>query len=312
MLPPLDLAAANQFARTLRDVTRQERFDVIHVRQLPMAGFGKRLAGPRLLELIDSETLGAERSRPSTLRTRARASAAAVIERRAMRRYRVVTAVAEADADRLRQLDPRRRVEVIPNGVDADYFRPQPEVAADPDALVFVGAMSFPPNVAAMRHFCHEVLPLVRRARPSVRLTIVGRDPGPAVRQLAELDGVSVTGEVDDVRPYLVRAGAVVVPMVSGSGIKNKVLEAMAAGRPVVGTSMAVEGLPVVSGREAVVADGPERLAAAITSLLASPEQQDAIGQAARAFVEARYTWDACAGAYDQLYRELAAARRRA
>ncbi len=312
MLPSLDLPAANEFARTLRGVTRQERFDVIHVRQLPMAGFGKRLSGPRLLELIDSETLGAERSRPATPRTRVRAAVAAVIERHAMRRYRVVTAVAEADADRLRQLDPRRRVEVVPNGVDADYFRPQPTVAAEPDTLVFVGAMSFPPNVAAMRHFCHEVLPLVRRTRPSVRLTIVGRDPGPAVRQLAELDGVGVTGEVDDVRPYLVRAAAVVVPMVSGSGIKNKVLEAMAAGRPVVGTSMAVEGLPVVNGREAVVADGPERLAAAITSLLASPEHQDAIGQAARAFVEARYTWDACAGAYDQLYRELAAARRRA
>lgn len=312
MLPFFDLSAAQAFARVLRDVILQERFDMVHVRQLPMAGFGKRLSGPRLLELIDSETLGAERSRPATVRTRVRASAAAVIERHAMRRYRVVTAVAEADADRLRQLDPRRRVEVIPNGVDADYFRPQPTVSADPNTLVFVGAMSFPPNVAAMRHFCREVLPLVRRERPSVRLTIVGRDPGPAVWQLAELDGVSVTGEVDDVRPHLVRAAAVVVPMVSGSGIKNKVLEAMAAGRPVVGTSMAVEGLPVVSGREAVVADGPERLAASITSLLASPAQQDAIGRAARAFVEERYTWDACAGAYDHLYRELAAARRRA
>jgi glycosyltransferase involved in cell wall biosynthesis len=225
-----------------------------------------------------------------------------------MRGYRVVTAVAEADAERLRRLDPRRRIEVVPNGVDVDYFRPQPDAAVDPDELVFVGVMSFPPNVAAMQHFTHRVLPLVRRARPAVRLTIVGRDPRPAVRRLAELDGVIVTGEVDDVRPYLARAAVVVVPMVSGSGIKNKVLEAMAAGKPVIGTSLAVEGLPVTSGQEVVVANGAEDIAAAVTSLLAAPDSQAAIGRAARALVEQRYTWDACAAEYDRLYRELATA----
>lgn len=305
-LPGLEIDAARRFAGTLRHLTLRERFDVIHVRQLPMAPYGEGLRGGRLLELIDSETLGAERARPRTMRTRVRAALAAGLERRAMRNYQVVTAVAAADADRLRRLAPDRRIDVVPNGVDADRFRPQPGVMPDSDTLVFVGAMSYPPNIAAVRHFCTDVLPLVRRSRPQLRVDIVGRDPARAVRELTAIDGVSVIGEVAEVLPYLARAAVFVAPMISGSGIKNKVLEAMAAGRPVVATALAVEGIPVTSGTEVIIADGVTNMAAAIERLLASPPEREALGRAARAFVESRYTWDACASAYDRLYAELA------
>jgi glycosyltransferase involved in cell wall biosynthesis len=305
MLPGLEIDSARAFAATLRRVTRSERFDVIHVRQLPMAPYGAMLAGGRLLELIDSETLGAERARPRTVRTRVRAALAAAIERRAVRPYHLVTAVGAADADRLRALAPKKRIEVVPNGVDADRFRPLAGVVPDPDALVFVGVMSYPPNIAAMRHFCLDVFPVVRRTRPRIRIDIVGRDPAPAVRELSAIEGVNVTGGVPEVLPYLARAAVFVAPMISGSGIKNKVLEAMAAGRPVVATPLAVEGLPVNSGRELIIAAGATEMAAAIERLLASPAERDALGRAARTIVESRFSWDACASTYERLYGEL-------
>ncbi|MDQ4035939.1 MAG: glycosyltransferase, partial [Chloroflexota bacterium] len=212
---------------------------------------------------------------------------------------------ADADADRLRSLAPKARVEVVPNGVDADRFSPHRDLKPSPSTLVFVGAMSYPPNVAAMRYFTNEVLPIVRRARPDTRLTIVGRDPAPDVRAMASAS-VQVTGEVEDVRPYLAAASVFVAPMVSGSGIKNKVLEAMAMARPVVVTSLAVEGLPVHNGQNALVADGAAPLAAAIIRLLGNPEERTRMGEAGRSLVEQQYTWEACAARYEELYQELA------
>ncbi len=307
--PRLDLQAARALGRCISEVTSNRTFDVVHVRQLPMAGYARLLPDTaRLLELIDSETLGAERARPATWRTRLRALMAARAERQAMRGFDIVTTVAEADAERLRAMDASTRVEVVPNGVDADRFRPDPTVNPTAGMIVFIGALSFPPNIAAMRWFTRDVMPLIYRMRPDARLTIVGRDPSAEVRAMSSAS-VQVTGEVDDVRPYLAAASVFVAPMISGSGIKNKVLEAMSMGCPVVATGLGVEGLPVRSGEEAIVADDPPSLAAAILQLLDDPAERSRIGVAGRGLVERRYTWAACATRYEQLYDELARRR---
>src|SRR5262249_27358188 len=154
----------------------------------------------------------------------ARAAAARVAESRAAGEYRHVTTVADADAAAIRDLAPDAAVEVIPNGVDTNHFAPL-EVDEEANTLTFVGAMDFPPNVAAARYLVEAVLPQVRTT--GVRVRLVGRSPNRAVRALAWRPGVEVTGEVDDVRPWLSSSSLVVCPMVSGSGIKNKVLEAM-------------------------------------------------------------------------------------
>lgn len=305
-LPGLDLDAARRLRRRLAELVREGGFDLVHVRQLPMAAYGRRAPGRRILELVDSETLGAERALPRSARVRVRAALAGRVERRAMRGYDVVTAVADADAQRLRELDATRRVDVVPNGVDIDRFRPMPELRPDPARLAFVGAMSFSPNVLAMTWFCRDVLPAIRAQVPDATLEIVGRDPTEAVIALGELPGVTVVGEVADVVPHLARAAVVVAPILSGSGIKNKVLEAFAAGRPVVATHLAVEGLPVTDGLEAsVVGTGPAMVEATV-DLLRSPNRAAAMGARARRLVEERYSWDACAGTYDRLYHELA------
>jgi glycosyltransferase involved in cell wall biosynthesis len=306
--PGVDLPASRALSRRVRELARAGGYDLIHVRQLPMAPYGKSAGtSPRLLELVDSETLGAERARPASWRTRLRARLAARAERRAMAGFDVVTTVAEADAARLHALLPGARVEVVPNGVDAGRFRPDPTAAPAPGSLVFVGTMSYPPNIAAMRYFTARVLPELRRRRPDARLTIVGRDPSPEVRAMAS-DGVEVTGEVPDVRPYLAGSAVFVAPMVSGSGIKNKVLEAMAMARPVVATRLGVEGLPVRDGETAVIAEGVVGLASAIERLLADDVERSRIGQAGRSLVERTYTWEACAARYERLYHDLAPA----
>jgi polysaccharide biosynthesis protein PslH len=303
----LDTRAARRLSAEIRRILATEAIDVVHVRQLPMAAFAGDLGKtPRLLELIDAETLASSRDRAGTVRSAIRGRVARAIERRSVRPFPVVTVVADPDAVALRRLVPGSRVEVVPNGVDAGRFQPQPDLTAIPGSIVFVGAMSFPPNVEAMRWFVADVLPALRATRPDVTVTIVGRDPDSTILALADDPAVTVTGPVDDVRPFLARAAVVIAPMVSGSGIKNKILEAMAMQRPVVATSLAAEGLAAAPGRDIVVADGAAAFAAAVASLLADPDRAASIAAAGRALVETRYTWEACAAAYAALYAELA------
>jgi polysaccharide biosynthesis protein PslH len=308
--PGMDLRAGRQLARTIEGLASRRAFDVVHVRQLPMAGYARSVHhGGKLLELVDSETLGAERARPRTLRTALRARAAGAIERRAMAPFDVVTAVAEADAGRLRRLDPARRIEVVANGVDAERFQRRPGAVTDDATLVFVGAMSFGPNVAAMQWFCGEVLPLVRARQPGTRLVIVGRDPSPAVRALATTEGVEVTGEVPDVRPFLERATVFVAPMISGSGIKNKVLEAMSMELPVVATPLAVEGLPATHEEDLITAPTASTMADALVRLLDDPAARLRLGRSARKTVQHHHTWAAAANAYERLWHDIAGRR---
>jgi polysaccharide biosynthesis protein PslH len=303
----LDGRAAKRFRAEIREILSAESIDVVHVRQLPMSAYATDLGRtPRLLELVDAETLATSRIRRRRLRTAIRHRIAVAIERRALKDFAIVTVVAEADASALRDLRPASRVEVVPNGVDTTHFRPQPEIAVTPGSIVFVGAMSFGPNVAAVGWFVSDVLPLIRASRGDVHLSIVGRDPGPEVCDLALDPAVTVTGEVDDVRPFLSRAEVVVAPMVDGGGIKNKILEAFAMQRPVVATPLGAEGIAVRPGQDLLVAEGPEAFATAVVALLADANRAAQIAAAGRALVVSRYTWGACARRYAELYADLA------
>jgi glycosyltransferase involved in cell wall biosynthesis len=259
----------------------------------------------KLLELIDSETLqSARRARWRAPRTLVRAAAAAVLEGCAVRRFTACTAVSEADARTVRKLAPRVPVQVVPNGVDAEYFSPL-AIKEDPGSLVFTGAMSFPPNVTAVLDFCRHTLPLIQQTMPGVRLTIVGRDPSPAVAALSANPAVTVTGFVEDIRPYLSRSNVTICPMSTGSGIKNKVLEALAMGRAVVTSRLGAEALEVTDGRHLRVADDPQSFAQAVVALLGDEAGRRRLGIAGRALVLRRYTWDACATTYERLYEDL-------
>jgi glycosyltransferase involved in cell wall biosynthesis len=151
-----------------------------------------------------------------------------------------------------------------------------------------------------MTYFCREILPIVRRVEPDVTLSIVGRAPTPAVRQLANIRGVEVTGRVDDVRPHIARGAVYVVPLRVGGGTRLKIFEAMSMGRACVSTTVGAEGLPVTPGRHLLLADDPDRFARAIVRLLRDRSHRAAIERAARRLVVERYDWSAAAAGLDE------------
>jgi sugar transferase (PEP-CTERM/EpsH1 system associated) len=180
-----------------------------------------------------------------------------------------------------------------PHGVDTERFAPRPEVAVEPGSVVFSGAMRYPPNAQAVLWFADQVWPEVRAVRPDTRLHIVGRDPPPAVTALHGRNGIAVTGTVPDPADWMARATVCVAPIRAAAGLQNKLLEYLAMGKAVVATAAANEGIGAVPGRDLVIADEPAAMAEAVQALLADPARAAALGEAGRAFVVARWTWEA-------------------
>lgn len=270
---------------------------------------------PAARVLVAHEPAAARAADNATARVgRRRARLAARLEERAWRRFerqaveRVDAAVAftEADREALAALGATTPLHVIPFGIDVPPEPLDPAGARDRETLVFVANFVHGPNVEAARRLVLEVLPRVRRERPGVVVEIVGRAPPPAVRELAR-DGVTVTGEVPSVTPYLDRASVVVAPLAIGGGIRVKTIEALAYGKAVVATRLAAAGLPVADGEHLRLAESDDELARATLELLAGPDGRAALGRRARAWAIEHAGWDATVAAYERLYRSLGA-----
>ncbi len=214
--------------------------------------------------------------------------------------------VTDAEADLFRRAAPEvaAKVRVMQNGVDAAYFAPaqgfDSPYPAGGAVLLFTGAMDYWPNIDAVTWFAKTILPLVRARIGDARFWIVGMNPAPAVLELAG-EGVTVTGTVPDVRPYLAHADVVVAPLRIARGIQNKVLEAMAMARPVVLSAAPAAGLVARDGRECVVAEGHDAFAEGVVRLLADAGWRQTMGAAARDCVLSNYSWQAHLGLLDQL-----------
>ena len=220
--------------------------------------------------------------------------------------YDALVAVSERDRDLAAPFVPAA-VTVVPNGADLTALTPAPDPPPDPPTLIFTATMNYGPNADGIAWFAAEVWPRVRAGAPAAELLVVGREPPPAVRALAVRPGVTVTGEVPDVRPYFARAHLAIAPLRTGGGTRLKVVEALAAGRPVVSTTLGAEGLEL--GDEVVLrADDAEAFAAGVLALLADPEGRARRAAAGRAAVEARYGWERSAARFRDVLEGLAAA----
>jgi polysaccharide biosynthesis protein PslH len=216
-------------------------------------------------------------------------------EAQACRMFDHVIAVSDDDARELREDFGVPSVTAVPTGVDAEYFAPMP-VERDRNEIVFTGAMDWMPNVDGIQWFVREILPLVQARRPDVRLTIVGRSPAPSIRALSETNpSITVTGTVDDIRPYLARAGAVIVPLRVGGGTRLKIYEAMGMNCPIVSTTIGAEGLPVRDGEHLHIRDTPAELADACVATLADANASAALGTRAGDYVRQHFSWAAIA-----------------
>jgi sugar transferase (PEP-CTERM/EpsH1 system associated) len=223
--------------------------------------------------------------------------------------------VSRAEADVFIERAGAERVHVVENGIDTEFFDPVgsfKQIETMGALIVFTGQMDYRPNIEAVTWFVETILPHVRVAHPNARFAIVGRNPTDAVKALAKLPGVIVTGEVADVRGWLAAASVVVAPLKLARGIQNKVLEAMAMARPVVASQAAAEGIDHADTIR--VGHTVGEIAEQITNLLADPAGAAKLGQAARARVQERYSWAACLAPLDGilgLSNKATAARRR-
>lgn len=197
-------------------------------------------------------------------------------------------------------------VQVLPNGVDLDYFQPDPAVVREPATLVLSGKMSYHANVTMAVHLVRDIMPLVWQQRPEVCVWIAGKDPAPEVTALAEGEPrVTVTGTVPDVRPYLQRATLAVAPITYGAGIQNKVLEAMACGTAVVASPPAIAALAAVPGRDLQVGRDNGEMAGQIVTLLADPMRLASVAGDGLAYVRANHRWTAIAAKMEGIYVSL-------
>jgi polysaccharide biosynthesis protein PslH len=208
-------------------------------------------------------------------------------------RAMAITLVSSCEAALYRSFCATDLVHAIPNGVDLDYFHPCSDSSlVERQNCVFVGALDYRANLDGVNWFCSEVWPDVRRRRPDARFTLVGSNPSPLARRLAERPGICLAENVPDVRPYLADAALVVVPLRIARGIQNKVLEALAMGKAVIATPQALEGIGVESGVHVRAARTPAEWTEAIVSLLDDRPARDCLGGAGRKYVETHHCWD--------------------
>ena len=215
------------------------------------------------------------------------------VERAVAHRADATLFVSEAEARLFRARGGQGNIVAVENGIDAAYFDPAASfrpIGYEDALIVFTGQMNYWPNVEAVTRFATNILPLVRNRWPEARFAIVGREPSQAVERLADLPGVRVTGEVEDVRGWLAAAAVVVAPLTIARGVQNKVLEAMAMARPVIASPQAAEGIE--HGGAIHVADTDAAFAETISALLSEPLRAQALGNSARAHVLQRYGWE--------------------
>ena len=292
--------------RAVRGAARTCRYDVIYAYTLRSAApvQGLRSLATTYLAMQVSQAL-------NTRRIAAQASRAGErwlyrIEHRLTTRYEAriwrgftyVTLIGEADVAAVRAAcaaaarPPIDNHVLAPHGVDADRFRPRQDVAEAPMRLLFCGVMATNTNVGAALWFVREVWPTLRTTFPSASFVIVGRLPRPEILALDGRDGILVTGEVPDPAAEIGRATVCVDPMQAGAGMQNKLLEYFAAGKAVVATSVANEGIGATSGEHLLVADSSGAFASATARLLGDAPLRERLGAAARSYVMREWSWE--------------------
>ena len=280
-------------------------FDVVHVQLARAAAYLPDGEPPVVIDLIDA--LSANLARRAA---RARTLAAPILGWEARRLRRLEDALATrapclvVSAGEREALGKRDAIRVVPNGVDTQAFAFRTD--ARPRArLVFAGNLGYFPNVDAACWLARDIFPRVRAAIPEAELRLVGARPARGVRALAAAPGVSLAAAVPAMAPELGAATIAMVPLRAGSGVQNKVLEAMAVGTPVVATPRAAAGLEVRAGEHLLVAEDAAGLAAAAETLLRDPARARALARAARTLVETRYRWEDSAAAVEQAWRTV-------
>lgn len=291
---------------------KKEDFDLIQCEYLHTLNFIPNLRMfPSLLTHHEVLSLARERSFrnargvPQRLSRLVKWKATAVYEKRICRKVKSIVALSTVDQAylRLRLKVPEPRL--ARTGVDTRYFQPSPGVEEISGSMVFVGYFKHPPNVEALHYFFRRIWPRIQEAVPGANITIIGRFAPPEVLAYSQRDVVTFADFVPDLRPYLQRHAVFVSPIVSGAGLRGKILEALAMGRAVVATRRSVEGYPFVHGQELMIAENAQEFSQHAIELLRDPARRALLGQRGRAKVEAEFDSTGIAETYELLHSEL-------
>jgi len=289
---------SRRFDKAVSELIQRETFDIIHCEWTHYAVFLRKVCRvPRFLCSHNVECLPWRRFSEVQANPARRAALylewrkMKLFERRAISAFDHVSAVSETDARIMQSWFSADSVEVIPNAVDTHFYEGQDGPKED-DLLVYCASMDAWVNQDAANYFVKRILPEIHKYRPQTRVMIVGREPPDAIRRLA-CDRVIVTGTVKDVRPLLAKATACIVPLRIAGGSRLKILEAFAAGLPVVSTSIGAEGLDVEPDRHLLIADKTTDFASACLQLLTDRPLRERLGKAGKSLAREKYDWSA-------------------
>lgn len=292
-----------QLARKIRDWARVRSFDAVVCYcsgMFPYASLPELAAVPIMVDLVDVDSQKwIECARRASLAKQwlYQLESARVwkLEGEIAKRATTVTLVSEEERELFRRIGCSSSVQVVGNGVDIEYFSPQPDSpAAAAHTCCFVGVLNYPPNVDGLRWFVESVWPAVRAEVPGARFMIVGKSPEQQVERLAAVPGVELHANVPDVRPFLARSAVALAPMQFARGVQNKVLEAMAMQKAIVATPQSLEGLRAQPDVEVLAASDADEWSTAIVSLMSDPQRAERLGRGARAYVESNHRWEDC------------------
>jgi sugar transferase (PEP-CTERM/EpsH1 system associated) len=296
----------------LRQLMNKVKFDLVHFDTISLAAYRNEVGQtPKILNhhnieshLLKRRTLF-EKNPLKRLYYALEGEKLERYERKACAEFDTNFTVSELDKQRLLELVPAARADVIANGVDVEYFNPGAE-AVVPGNLLMASGMNWFPNRDAVLYMCNEIWPLLTAQMPELSWTVVGASPPQQVLELAANDKrVSVTGFVDDVRPYLSRAEIYLCPMRDGGGTRVKILDALAMGKAIVSTTMACEGIDVTPGKNVLFADSPREFVEQIQRLRNDATLRVNLGREARKFVVDHYSWPVIGQNLSAIYKRL-------
>jgi polysaccharide biosynthesis protein PslH len=313
-LPVLNYTSPEMEAALLR-LLQERQFDLVQFESIHMAAYarllGRKIQNPRIVydwHNIESEVMrryaATVRSLPREAYARLTARRIESVEARALRTAFGHLVCSEREERKLLAIAPGARITAIYNGVDAEFFRETARGETARTRILFVGQMSYHANIEAAIWFTHQLWPSIRKRFPKWRFTIVGSDPAPAVLALQSERAVEVTGTVADIRPYYREALAVVIPLLTGGGTRLKVLEAMAAGVPVISTSQGVEGLDLRPREHFLPADRDEEWLPALEALASQDSPRSRLVQAGLQLAKTNYDWDVLGARLYRTYSE--------
>lgn len=297
------------FHQEIDDIVKFNNIDLIHIQGhfvgLALIGFK---SVPQLLDITDSFTLSLKRKIKLNKSIKDKLLDLIILkwnelmEKRLLQNYNIVTVVSKNDYYALKTIYGDSSIKIIPNGVDINFFSPISTKQYFP-SVFFHGTMEFQPNVDAVKYIHHKILPIIIKELPNIKFFIIGSNPSQEILELHNGKSIIVTGKVEDIRTYISKCNLALMPMVSGSGIKNKILEAMAMGKPVVTNDLGAEAFDKKTKNSMVIGNSENEIARNVIKLLKNHDLRKDLGIESRNAVK-KFSWKKSSLEYEILYRE--------